>query len=715
MEHERPAPSGEPPQVTAEVATRVKALRRQLRLSAREVAERCAAAGAPSLTRSTIAKIESGVRQSVTVDELAALAQALGVPAHDLLPSTTATVGQAVSFGEMLSQMRTKALLTYEDLAKAANVAARTISDLEQGVHLTPQTKTVLQLADALGLAGPARDEFVRAAHGRPPGSVTTRTLPRDIASFTGRGSELRHLVDAAERLGDVAGICVIEGMAGVGKTALAVRLGHHVANRFPDGQLFLDLRGYTPGFDPLSAGDALSYLLRSLGVTSELVPHDTEERAAFFRSRLAGTRTLIILDNAASAAQVRPLLPGTAGCLVIVTSRRSFWGLDDAYTVGLDVLSRSEAIELFRRIAGPDRVAADDPALAAIVALCGHLPLAVRIIAARLAHRRALRVEDLVEQLRKEHNRLEYVQDEDRNMTAVFAMSYSNLPGREQDMFRHLGLIPGPDFDAFAAANLTGTDLHETKRLLDSLVDHNLLNEHVAGRYRFHDLVRAYARTLGSMPVTGSGLPAGDTEALDRLMDYYAYTAQSADRRIERRMPRADEVGVVPSPPLAAPHLDTSERAQAWISTELANLDAATRYAAGHRRPGHAIALSAALAQYLRVHGPWAQALALHEVALDAARGTGDRGGQAAALADLGSMQRTTGAIGQAEESLSQALDLYDELGDHHGQARTFAELGVVRRLTGNYEGLMTASLGRCTSTTSLAIVTAVPESWLN
>lgn len=607
------------------------------------------------------------------------------------------------TFAVLLKQLRIRARLTHEELAEKSRVAVRTISDLERGISTTPRKETVQRLADALELIGTVRDEFEAAAREHRAsiaGPPTTRTLPRDLASFTGRKPELRWVLAAAgpaDAVGAV-GIYAIAGMAGVGKTALALRAAHRLAGQFPDGQLFLDLRGYTDGLDPLSAQQALGSLLRALGTPAQLIPEDPEERAAFYRSRLAGTRTLIILDNALSTAQVKPLLPGTAGCLVIVTSRRSLRGLDDARALALEVLPEADAITLFRTVAGPDRVSADDPALAEIIALCGHLPLAVRIIAARMAYRKALRVEDLARQLRHERGRLAHLQDEDRNMTAVFALSYWHLPDLEQHLFRYLGLIPGPDFDAYAVANLIDAELDIAGRLLESLLDHNLLIQRTPGRYRFHDLVRVYARTLTSTPATtgrtsvpgagaaaSTGAPDTPDAALDRVLDYYLYTAQAADRRFERRTPLASEQAAVARPRVGPP-LNTLEQVQVWLSAELANLDAATYYAAGHDRPGCAIALPAALAEYLRAHGPWTQALALHQCALDTARAIGSRRGQADALAHLAVVQRQSGALALARDSLTQALDLYGEPGERHGLAGGLVELAVVQRLTAQH-----------------------------
>jgi tetratricopeptide (TPR) repeat protein/transcriptional regulator with XRE-family HTH domain len=598
-------------------------------------------------------------------------------------------------FGEQLKIWRKRCGLTHADLVRAAEVGASTISELERGISTTPHRETVRLLADALALGGPERSDFEAAARaGALVGgaATTTRMLPRDLPSFTGRSRELDQILGAAGAPGEApyVAVHVIEGLGGIGKTSLALHAAHRLAKHFPDGQLFLDLRGYTEGLDPMAALDALGFLLRRLGSPARLIPDDLDERAAFYRSQLAGSRTLIVLDNARNAAQVRLLLPGTPGCMVVVTSRKSLRGLDDVHPLQLDELPEQDALALFRKIARS--VGEDDPALPEIIRLCARLPLAVRIAAEQMNHRRALSTHEILDRLRDEHRRLAHLQDEDRSIAATFELSYKDLSRAEQDAFQHLGLIPGPDFDAYAAASLIDTDLAAAGRLLDALLDHNLLASGLPGRYRFYDLVRVYVRTLNSpgnsagesdpARTQASNTAAGDPAMLARLEDYYLHTAQEADRHLEHRIPPIAEPAVVTAP-RTSPPLGTAERAGAWMSAELANLLAIAQDCA-ERRPGYPAALSAALAQHLRAQGPWSQAMSLHRLALAAASGIGDKPGAASALCNIGVMQRLAGALTLAGETLRQAADRYAEVGRCHSRAGVLVELGLTQRLTG-------------------------------
>ncbi len=476
--------------------------------------------------------------------------------------------------------------------------------------------------------------------------------------------------------------ISAIDGMAGIGKTALAIHAAHQLAGKFPGGQLFIDLHGYTQGQPPRTAGAALAWLLRALGVPAERIPADGEQAAALYRQRLSGTRTLIGLDNAASEAQVRPLLPGAGSCLVLVTSRRRLKALDDAHALSLDLLSAPDAVALLRAVAGPGRIPPGAPLAGEIVELCGYLPLALRIAASLLRHRLSWPLEHLARQLRDQHQRVTALRDGERELAAVFDLSYRSLD-EHQRLWRRLGLIPGPDLDVYAAAALVDLDPVSTARLLEDLVDHNLLTEYAPGRYRLHDLLRAHARTLAAED------PApGREDAVDRLLRYYAHTAQSASVPIAR-YPRPPPDGPAPAhtPALAEP-----DAARTWLRTEHPNLEAAFAHAHTQGHGEHAIALAAGLAEILQTDGPFTRALEIHQIAAETAERRGHPVAHANALTDLGRVHQVTGNYAGAVCALTPALYIYGAVGDRHGEGTALTDLGRVRYLTGDYPGAIDA-----------------------
>ena len=548
-----------------------------------------------------------------------------------------------------------------------------------QGLHLKI-LRADPSLADRPAPAGDAAPGLPVPGDG--PGGGVPHRLPADTRAFTGRHAELARLLELAGRTGDGQGpgtvvISAIDGMAGIGKTALAVHAAHLLAGRFGDGQLFINLHGYTEGYPPRTTDQALETFLRTLGVPPQQVPADTEERAALYRERLAGTRTLIVLDNAADEAQVRPLIPGEAGCLVLVTSRRKLKALDDADTMALDVLPAPAATALFAAVAGPGRVQAADPVVAEIAELCGRLPLTVRIAAALLRNRPAWTPGDLAGTLRAARARLEAFADGDRDLAALFDLSSQALDDGQRRLYRHLGHTPGPDADIYAAAALLDTDPAAAKRLLQQLVDHNLLHESPAGRYRMHDLIRAHARA--------QALPAPERQAATgRLLDYYQHTAGRADARITRYamlMPAG-------SAPAHAPALPDAGTARAWLRAERANLTACLHHAIRRGQDDHTVALAAGLAGQFRTDGPWPQAAAIHAAAAAAAARLGDRPRRARALTELGKMQRLSDDYPAASGSLQDALELHSEAGDKPGQADCLVELASIQRLSSDKEG---------------------------
>jgi tetratricopeptide (TPR) repeat protein len=477
------------------------------------------------------------------------------------------------------------------------------------------------------------------------------------VRTFVGRGEEQAMLTSVISAAAD-ADMCetvvisAIDGMGGVGKSALAVHVAHRLSGLFPDGQLFVDFRSHTAGLNALTSEEALGQLLGALGVPPGRIPPSLAERAALYRSTLAGTRTLVLIDNATTSAQVRPLLPAGRGCLALVTSRRQLIGLDDAHFLSLDVLPLDDAVALLLRVAGPGRLDAQDhPSLAALAELCGRLPLALRVAAAHLRHRRTLTAGEYVDQLWGAADRLERLRDEDRNLTAVFDSSFVDLSPDEQLCFRLLGLVPGADFDAYAVANLLGGDYRSAERLLESMLTQNLLVQRTPGRYEFHDLVRGYARQL--IDPSAPEIVA----SWERLLDFYECCAGTGEILLDplghpRRRTRPHE-----SLTSLTPELAHRTAGLAWFRAELDNILAAVADARQRGRHDRVVDLSAACQFLLVSEGRWAAAASLHVDAVAAARALGQPRLLFERLVALARAQESLGEFDAAYDTLAQAV----------------------------------------------------------
>lgn len=506
--------------------------------------------------------------------------------------------------------------------------------------------------------------------------------LPADAASFTGRNAEQDRLMSALPISSDPVGvvrIVAVDGMAGVGKTVFAVHAAHQIAHRFPDGQLFVRLHAHTPGQRPANPADVLAVLLQGDGIPRRGIPQGLDERAALWRDRMAGRKVLLMLDDANSSEQVQPLLPASAGTLVLVTSRRRLTALPDALPLTLGTLPPGEAALLFTRLADRPGLVPDDDAVATITALCGYLPLALSLTAGQFKHHPAWTAVSLAADLASAADRLAAMAAENISVTASFELSYRNLGDDRQRLVRRLGLHPGTDMDAYAAAALDGTDLATARKGLDELFGYHLIDEPTAGRYRLHDLIREHARTLSA-----TDSPAVRDAAATRLLDYYLHTAYCAGQQMSR--PTLSGAHTVGAQPAHAPDLRTHESAITWLDTERFNLHAAAEFAAHHDRPGYTIGISAAIRSFLRTHGYWDQAMTLHDAAVKAARQSGDQRGEADALIGLGDIQRLAGDLDDAAASFVQALDLHRDFDDGLGQAGALSSLGVVQRVAGDY-----------------------------
>lgn len=524
-----------------------------------------------------------------------------------------------------------------------------------------------------------------------PPPAARPTTVPRQLPAatrhFAGRAgplAALNALLDEATTA-TTAVISAIEGTAGVGKTALAVHWAHQVADRFPDGQLYANLRGFGPTEPATEPTEAIRRFLDALGVPLRRIPPEPDALAALYRSELAGRRLLILLDNARDSAQVRPLLPGTAGCLVLVTSRDPLTGLvaaEGAQPVTVDLLSRDEARQLLARRLGAARIAAEPDAIDEIITRCARLPLPLAIAAAHAATRRAP-LRELAEQLRDGRRALGLLNtgDPGTDVHAVFAWSYRGLTPAVARVFRLLGRHPGPDVTAPAVASLAALRLTGVPPLLAGLTRANLLTEPAPGRYACHDLLRAYATHLSDTLET----PPDREAATGRILDHYLHTAGAADRLLH---PNRDAVTLEPPRPGAAPeHLDTPTAARAWLAAELPVLLAAVDHAAGGGYDRYAWQLAWILTGYLEHSRRWSDQIAVGGVAALAAGRLADPRASAVAHRILARPYIETGRHADARAHLERALALDIDSDHPTGQAHDHHLLAYLGERQGRYD----------------------------
>jgi tetratricopeptide (TPR) repeat protein/transcriptional regulator with XRE-family HTH domain len=579
--------------------------------------------------------------------------------------------------GEMVRSRRLAVGLTQEQLAEMSGLSVRAISDIERGVTSRPRSSSAALLDSVLGLAEPEH-RTGPADRGDEAEPVVPRQLPQTIRGFTGRENELGLLNNMLDSTGETTPgtvvISAIGGTAGVGKTALAVRWAHQVADRFPDGQLYVNLRGYDPG-PPLPAADALAGFLRALGVPGRDIPAEPAERAALYRSVLARRRVLVIVDNASSAEQVRPLLPGAHGCVVVVTSRDTLAGLaarDGATRLELDLLPLPDAVGLLRRLIGA-RVD-DEPAAAEMLATrCARLPLALRVTAELAVGRPAAPLADLADELASQQrlDRLDAGGDPHTAVRTVFSWSVRHLDAEAAQGFRLLGLHPGTGFDTYAVAALLGVAVEHAAQVIGVLAGAHLIQQAGPGRWAMHDLLRDYACELATAADEGHERHA----ALTRLFDFYLHTAATATKV---RHP-GDRLSRVPCPATPVPAVSDPAAARAWLVAEEGNLVALAAYAADHGWPGHATGLATSIFRYLELAGHYPEIVIVATSACRAARQAGDRAAEAEALLNLTLADLRQGRYQLAGDRLRQALRLAQAVGYRVGEARALGNLGVV------------------------------------
>jgi tetratricopeptide (TPR) repeat protein/transcriptional regulator with XRE-family HTH domain len=598
--------------------------------------------------------------------------------------------GSSHPFGMLLRRSRLTAGLTQEELADQTGLSVRAISDMERGITSRPHSSTVSTLAGVLGLDEPASAELARAGRTRgglatPPEWPVPRQLPHALVSFVGREAELDTLTGLLDRLGGRPGAVVISaigGTAGVGKTALAIQWAHQVADRFPDGQLYINLRGFDPSCRQMEPTEAVHAFLDALGVAADAIPALPDARVGLYRSMLAGRRLLVVLDNAKDASQVRTLLPGSADCLALITSRNRLSGLavsDGAHQLGLDVLSQVEACTLLTSRLGVERTAREPTAVAQLIELSARLPLALTIAAARAAASATHPLAWLVSELRDVRDRLDGLDagEPTASTRAAFSWSYRQLSAPAARVFQFLGLHPGPDVTVSATASLADIPEREVRSLLKRLCRASLLDEHVPGRYTFHDLLRIYAGEQARDQLTGGERLAG----LHRMLDHYLHTGFAAAMMLN---PQRAPIVLPPSHPSGRPEpITTPAQAMAWFEAEHQVLRNVIALAASPQTEAssdrHAWQIPWTLTNFSDRRGRWDELAALNRTALAAAERLGDLAGAARAHLNIASASMRLCRYADALPHLDDSVRLFAETGQPIAQGHSLLAIAEV------------------------------------
>ncbi len=513
----------------------------------------------------------------------------------------------------------------------------------------------------------------VRASGRRSAWAAPPDTLPPETAEFVGRGKELGLLTGEH---GNIPGIAIIEGMPGVGKTALAVRAARLVSGQYPDGTLYLNLHSHDPGSPSLDPAEALHRLLQMLSVPAAQIPETIGERTALWRAHLSRRRAVVILDDAAGHDQIGPLLPVTSRCLILITTRRRLPDFGGARSLTLDVLSVDEAITLFRRIIGESR-AADADQIAAAVELCGRLPLAIQLTAGRVAQNGPPSLSGLIDELSQSPAWLGEAGAAGPEVIAAFDLSYGALEPDHQRLFRRLGISPCASFSLPAAAALGGCTLAEAEKALAALLDYHLVARASDGQFRFHDLIGGYAATRA----TRDDPEAEQRQAVSRLLDYYLHTADLADRVLHPFRRRAPVP--VTQLPADSPALGTQEDATGWLESEWRNILQAARYAGRHEWKQKCADLIYLLADFMEITAYWDEAAAAHALALQASRDIADPARIAQASLALSAVCQQTGQHEAAIPLAEEAATIYRLLADRRGEAESLDQVGLAHQRT--------------------------------
>lgn len=587
-------------------------------------------------------------------------------------------MGESSSFGAELRRLRRRSGLSLSELAARTHYSKGFLSKVETGAAQPSPALAALCEAelDATGLLLELLPDEPARRKSRPDARFSG--LPALSAPFVGRLAGQRSVRAALEADG---GVCVITGMGGVGKTELAVRCAHRLESGFADGCLFVDLRGHTPGREPADVSEVLDRLLRMLDASAEEIPADVDDRAAMYRSRLRRQSMLLVFDNAADAAQVRKLLPAEPKCRVLVTSRNRLPSLDSATHVSLDLLADAEATRLFAAVADVDE---EDPMVRAVVERCGHLPLALRIAAARLRAHPAWDLAELHRRLAEEADWLTELDDGERSLIAAMELSVRDLDVPESRMLGLLSLHPGAHFDVCAAAALAGVPPRTADRLAERLHSAFLLNQPAKGRFALHDLVRAFARDsmLALIPKQEK------LASLRRLLDAMLATAALADRLLIPGRYQPDWVRHL-DPPEPLRFVDP-EQALTWFRMEWPNLVELSRVAQRFGEHERCWQLAFVLRGFFFEAKLWDPWIAIHRRARESAARLDDRWALASTNSHLGVALADRGDLAGAAECYRDALELYRELGDECGEITVLANRGWVEHYRGEHDAAL-------------------------
>jgi len=599
-------------------------------------------------------------------------------------------------FGDLVRDQRRRAGLTQEDLAVKAGVGVRTIRGIEAGRIAAPRPGTVVLLADALALAGADRQRFLEVAAGGSPGEPATAPdawprpaqLPPGVVGFAGREEVLAGLdaLTTVDKGPPAVVISAIAGTAGIGKTALAVHWAHRAATGFPDGQLYVNLRGFDPSGSVVTPSQAVRGFLDAFGVPPARVPHDLAAQVGLYRSLVADRRMLVVLDNARDAEQVRPLLPGAPRCLVLVTSRNDMSGLvaiDGAQPFTLDVLTPEDAWELLARRLGRPRLDAEPEAVEEILVRCGRLPLALAVVAARAAGRPDLPLATVAAQLREAGLEAFAGPDAATDVRSVFGWSYRTLGAGAARLFRWLGLHSGPDISTPAAASLAGAPLATVRPWLAELTAAHLVTEPSAGRYIMHDLLHAYAAERAG----AEDAEADRRAAVSRLFDHYLHSACAADAHLNPIRDPLVLPATAPDPGAIVEGFADADAARAWLNAEQRVLSAAVRHAADLGFDPMAWQLAWTLETVLGYGGDWNGLIDAWNTGLEAARRLGDLAAQGFAHRMLCHHYAVVDKHEDAERHIQTALDLYARADDPVAQGHIHRMMVLVRWRQGQPE----------------------------